>query len=95
MRSRLPDKLRSSPQLAGAMTVKVPGAVIMKGQTRLAKRGFIMRGFIAQVRHDAEQAPRHDQAKAHKQQHSERDIHDNHRMEFLMRNYKIAGFFRL
>ncbi len=93
MRSRLPDKLRSSPPLASTMTVKVPGAVIVKDRTRLAKRGLVMRGFIAQVRHNAEQAPCQEEAKAHQQQQSERDTHDIHRTEFLMCDYKMAGFF--
>jgi hypothetical protein len=71
MRSRLPGKLRSSTQLGGT--------VIVKNRTRLAKRGLVMRGLIAQVLYNTDQAPRQDEAKAHKQQQSERDIHDLHR----------------
>jgi hypothetical protein len=71
MRSRLPGKLRSSPELLGA--------VIVKNRTWLAKRRLVMGGFIRQILHNADQAPRQHQAKARKQQQSERDIHDIHR----------------
>jgi hypothetical protein len=58
MRSRLPGKLRSSPELLGA---------VMKNWTRFAKRRFVMRGFIGQILHNADQAPRRHEAKAQKQ----------------------------
>jgi hypothetical protein len=55
-------------KVPGAVTVKVPSTVIVKNRTRLAKRGLVMRGFIAQVLHNADQAPHRDEAEAYEQQ---------------------------
>ncbi len=71
MRSRLPGKLRSSPELCGA--------VIVKNRAGFAKHRLIVGGCIRQILHYTDQAPRQHQAKAHKQQQSECDIHDFHR----------------
>ena len=86
MRSRLPGKLRSSPELLGA--------VIVKNRTWLAKHRLVMGGSISQILHDTDQAPRQHEAKALKQQQSERDIHDT-ATGSSMSDYKIRGFSEL
>jgi hypothetical protein len=59
MRSRLPGKLRSSPRLRGA--------VIMKNQSLLAKCRLVKSGFISQMLHNTDQAPRQHEAQAGEQ----------------------------
>jgi hypothetical protein len=86
MRSRLPGKLRSSPELRGAM--------IVKNWTRFAKRRLIMGGSIGQILSNTDQAPRQHEAKAQKQQQSDRDIHGSHR-NWIWRHYKMRDFSRL
>jgi hypothetical protein len=71
MPSRLPGKLRSSPQRLGAM--------IVKNRTRFAKRRLVIRAFVAQILHNIDQAPRQHEAKAGKQQQRDRDSHGIHR----------------
>jgi hypothetical protein len=85
MRSRLPGKLRSSPELLGA---------VMKNWTRFAKRRLVMRGSVSQILHNIDQAPRQHEAKAQKQQQSDRDIHGSYR-NGILRDYKMRAFSRL
>jgi hypothetical protein len=58
MRSRLPGKLRSSPELLGA---------VMKNWTRFAKRRLIMRAVIGQIFHKTDQSPREQEAEGQQQ----------------------------
>jgi hypothetical protein len=53
--------------------------MIVKNRTWLAKRRLVVRGFSSQILHNTDQAPRQHEAKARKQQQSDRDIHDIHR----------------
>jgi hypothetical protein len=86
MRSRLPGKLRSSPDL--------PGAMIVKNWTPFAKCRLVMGGSISQILHNADQAPRQQEAKAQKQEQRDRDIHGSHR-NWIRRHYKMRAFSRL
>ncbi len=85
MRSRLPGKLRSSSRLLGA--------VIVKNRTGLAKRWLIIGRLASQILRDADQSPRQHQAKAEKQEQSDRNIHGySPAAEFSMRDYKMRSF---
>lgn len=67
MRSRLPGKLRSSPELSDV--------VIVKDRARLAKRRFVIDGLTTQILPQTNQAPRQHQRNAYKQEQVEHDSH--------------------
>jgi hypothetical protein len=53
--------------------------MIVKNWTRCAKRRLVIRGFLSQILRKTDQAPLQHEAKAQKQQQSDRDIHGIHR----------------